>query len=160
LKKDDGSLIWKYAIKGASLKFENFGFDATGILCSPAVKDGLVAIGGRDGILYALDATNGNLKWSFDHGGSWVLATAMDQGTVFAASGSSTFVQAVDENTGKERWRFKSDKAVFSSIAVVRDMLYFGDYSGYLYALNNKNGKLLWRFPMGTRSLSSPVVAN
>jgi outer membrane protein assembly factor BamB len=49
LNKVNGSLVWKFAFKGASLSFANFGFDVSGILCSPATGDGIVAIGGRDG---------------------------------------------------------------------------------------------------------------
>jgi outer membrane protein assembly factor BamB len=41
------------------LSFANFGFDVSGILCSPATGDGIVAIGGRDGFLYAIDINSG-----------------------------------------------------------------------------------------------------
>ncbi|MEO6166397.1 MAG: PQQ-binding-like beta-propeller repeat protein, partial [Chitinophagales bacterium] len=160
LRSDDGSQQWKFTIKGADLKFENFGYDVSGILCSPAIGDGIVAIGGRDGFLYAIDLQTGKQKWNFDHEGSWVLSTAINNGKVFAASGSSAFVQEVEIATGKEQWRFNSSSAIFSSMALAGEMLYFGDYNGNVYGLNSKTGVEQWHFPMGTRTFSSPSVAN
>jgi hypothetical protein len=47
---------------------------------------------------------------------------------------------------------------VFSSLALTGELICFGDYSGNVYALNNKTGKEQWHFPMGTRTFSAPLV--
>jgi len=67
LSRADGTLKWKFATRGASLKIEDFGFDRTAIVSSPSVANGIVTFGGRDGFLYALDLATGKQKWAYDH---------------------------------------------------------------------------------------------
>jgi hypothetical protein len=59
--------------------------------------------------------------------------------------------------TGAEMWRFKTRGAVFSSLTLAGDAVSFTDFAGYLYAVNRLSGTEYWRFPMGQRSLSTPV---
>lgn len=160
IEKKSGTVRWKFATKGIANKFVDFGYDATAIVSSPSVGDGTVVFGARDGILYAVDEKTGKEKWRNDHNGSWVLGTGIKNRMVFASSGSSAFVQALDIDTGKEIWRFKSQKAVFSSLTLAGDMLYFDDYGGNVYALNNRTGVRAWRFPMGRRSFSAPLISD
>jgi eukaryotic-like serine/threonine-protein kinase len=158
VKKNDGSLNWKFETSGAGLRFEDAGYDQTSIICSPAVTDKAVYIGGRDGFLYALDLKTGKEIWKVSHGGSWVLAAAVDEEYVYASSGSSAFIQAVDINTGEEKWKFRTMGIVYASPILVEDVLYCSDYAGSLFALNKRTGEKIWSFPMGGRSFSTPIV--
>lgn len=158
LALETGTVQWKFATDGSNLNFADAGYDRTGILCSPAVKDGVVAIGGRDGFLYILEQQTGNLRHKISHNGSWVLNTAIDSGIVYTANGTASLVQAFDIATGKEKWRYRAYFMIFSALAVTGDMLYFGDRRGIMYGLNKANGKLQWRFPAGTRVFASPVI--
>ncbi|CAN5654430.1 hypothetical protein BH10BAC5_BH10BAC5_04090 [soil metagenome] len=159
VNKQTGTEEWKYSTDGASFDFESESNDRTSVMCSPAVKDGIVAIGGRDGFLYALDMNTGKQKWKVDHKGSWVLSTAINDGKVFVGTGSALFIQALDENTGIEIWKFKTFGAIFSSLCLANDMIYANDFVGNVYAIESSSGKGIWKFPMGTRSGSTPLVS-
>lgn len=158
VKKQSGALSWKFETKGASLKFEEVGYDQTSIICSPAVNERAVYVGGRDGFLYAIDLPTGKEIWKVSHDGSWILAAAVDQESVYISSGSAAMIQAVDINSGREKWRFKANGAVYASPILVGDVLYSADYGGNLFALDKKNGTLKWSFPMGLKVFSSPLV--
>ena len=161
LRLKDGSQLWKFATKGASNHFADVGNDTTSVLTSPSISEGVVSIGGRDGFIYGIDLATGVQKWRTTHdGSSWILSTAIKDQTLFIGSGSALIVQAADLKTGAEIWRYKTRGAVFSSLTLAGDVIYFSDFAGYLYAVNRTSGAEYWRFPMGQRSLSTPILGD
>ncbi|MDB5230792.1 MAG: hypothetical protein JWN76_1597 [Chitinophagaceae bacterium] len=160
LNKNSGEQLWRFATDGASIPFERDENDRTSIYCSPAISEGTVIIGGRDGFGYAIDLSSGKEKWRVNHNGSWVLGTGIKDGVAYFSSGSSYFVQAVDLNTGTEKWRFKTKGAVFSSVSITGDLLYFADIAGNIYGLNRITGNKIWMLPLGYRIFATPVVYN
>src|SRR4029079_1634940 len=155
-----GALRWRYETDGVQLKSGDFGFDRRSIQSSPAILDGTVVIGARDGFLYALDAASGAFKWKFDHKVSWVNASpALANGVVYVGSSDAHFVQAVDLATGAERWRATTGPAiVWSSAAITDRYVYYGDGVGRLHVADIATGKERATFRTGASILSSPVV--
>ncbi len=161
LRERDGSPLWKFATAGAARTFADDGNDTTAIFGSPTIAGAMVTVGGRDGFLYALDLASGRQVWRTTHdGSSWILSTAADGRTLYVGSGSASFVQAADLATGAEKWRFKTRGAVFSSLTLAGATLLFTDFSGTLYAVDKASGERQWQFPLGGRSLSTPIVAD
>lgn len=155
-----GRLVWRFDTEGHTLESARFGFDRRSIQSSPAVAGGRVFVGSRDGHLYAVDAATGKLAWRADHEMSWVNSSpAVTRGLVVAGSSDNHFVQAVDAATGRERWRFATDRLVWSSPAVAGGIVYVGDGAGTLYALDLATGTERWRYRAGRRIYSSPVPA-
>lgn len=164
LRARDGAPLWSFATDGAAHKFADADNDTTSVVASPTIVDSdagaIVAVGGRDGMLYALDLASGHLRWRLTHdGSSWMLATATDGRTLFVAGGSASIVQAVDAATGTERWRFKTHSAVFASLALAGDTLLASDFTGTLVALDSATGQRRWEFPLGGHALSTPLAA-
>ena len=56
-------------------------------------------------------------------------------------------------------WRFQTGNQVWSSPAVVGDVVYVGSSDGRLYALNASSGTDLWYYTTGSEVRSSPAVA-
>jgi outer membrane protein assembly factor BamB len=161
LNKKNGSLKWKFATKGAALKIEDFGFDRSAVVSSPSIVNGIVTVGCRDGFLYAIDIEKGTQLWENDHKISWVLSTpAVAGGNVFAGSSDAQFLQCVEQSTGKEVWRFKTNGPVWSSVAIAGSIAYFGSNDGNLFALDRVSGAERWRFKTNDRIFSSPVAAD
>ncbi len=162
VSKTTGKMVWQFKTDGASNTFESKNNDRTSIFCAPTVADGVVVTGGRDGIAYGIDLATGKEKWRDDHKGPWILSTAVKDGVAYIGCGSDLLVVARELQTGKELWRFKCPSAVFSSITVAGDMLYFNDihFSGNTHAVNSKTGIEQWKFPMGAKSFSTPIIAN
>ena len=163
LRERDGAPLWSFATDGAAHTFADAGNDTTSVVASPTIVadagGALVALGGRDGQLYALDLHTGALRWRLTHdGSSWMLATATDGRSLYVGGGSAAIVQAVDPATGAERWRATMRSAVFASLALAGDTLLASDFAGELVALDKTTGRRLWAFPLGGRALSTPLV--
>lgn len=67
---------------------------------------------------------------------------------------------AVDIETGKERWNFKTEGIVNSSPAIDNDVVYFGSCDEHFYGVNIKTGQQKWKFKTWDYIRSSPAVAN
>jgi len=154
-----GARRWRYDTEGATLNSGNYGFDRRSVQSSPAVANGTVYVGARDGFLYAIDAAAGTLRWRFDHKVSWVNSSpAVAEGVVFVGSSDGRFLQAVD-STGKELWRATTDNLVWSSPAVAGAVVYFGDGTGRLHAVDRRTGTERWAFRTASSVYSSPTVS-
>lgn len=155
---ETGRLRWRFDTLGRSLKSGDFGFDRKSVQSSPAVADGTVYVGGRDGFLYAVEAATGRQRWRLDHQVSWVITSpAVREGRVYAGSSDAHFFQAVDARTGREVWRLPTPASVWSSPAVAGGGVYVGDSGGTLHAVDAGTGRERWTFRAGAGIYSSPV---
>lgn len=159
LDEKTGQLRWKFGTEGTRIKTSEWGFDRNSILSSPAVAEGFVVFGGRDGFLYAVDEKTGEEKWRFDHNISWITGSpAVHQSTVYSGTSDGKFVQAVDLKTGKEKWRFTTPGIVWSSPMLCGPMVSFIDNIGNVFTLDAATGEERWRYTVPGRSFSSPVI--
>jgi polyvinyl alcohol dehydrogenase (cytochrome) len=107
------------------------------LAAQPIVKGDTVYVGSWDGFLYALSTADGSLRWKVDLGKTH--------------SGLCT----------------PDTAGITSAPAVTDDALYIGGGDEYLYALNPRNGQVIWKFRTGDNSetggaynWASPVVYN
>ena len=56
------------------------------VFSSPAVVDGVVYVGSRDGYVYALDALTGGARWSYETNGEVYSSPAVVEGVVYISS--------------------------------------------------------------------------
>jgi len=97
--------------------------------------------------------------WTFDMGESIESSAAIVNGAVYAAAMSGDLV-ALDLNTGKLKWRYKTGAEVGESSPAVADgVVYIGDLAGTVHAVNAADGKLIWTHKTGSEIKSSPVVS-
>jgi outer membrane protein assembly factor BamB len=54
-------------------------------------------------------------------------------------------VTAYNPRSGRRWWRFRTSGAVKGSVAVKDGKVFFGDYSGTMYAVRTTTGRLVWR---------------
>ena len=83
------------------------------------------------------------------------------------SGGNSTETSISASNVGqlKTKWTFTTGGDISARAAVVKDMAYFPDWGGNLWALNATNGKLIWSHQLSdyglaanTHSRTSPAV--
>lgn len=127
------------------------------VRAAPAVTDSTVYAVGHDDVLLALDASNGEVRWSDDIGGaSEISSPTVADGSVYVGSGDG--LHAFGAYGGGERWGFETDK-VNSTPAVEDGVVYFGSNDNSVYAVDAESGEEIWSFATGDRVLSSPAVA-
>lgn len=67
-------------------------------------------------------------------------------------------VVAIDPATGEARWRFKTTDVSSSGIlTTATDLLFTGSREGYFYALDARDGEMLWRTQLGGQGANGPM---
>lgn len=134
------------------------------ISTAPIAVGGHVYVAGLDGVVRALDAKNGKVKWSAYTGGPVRYPPSVANGRVFVGSADG-WVYCFDAAGGSLRWRFRaapvertipiygslsSTWPVGSGVLVEKDTVYaaagISTFDGtHVYALDAATGKLRWQ---------------
>ena len=120
------------------------------VISSPVFKDNVIYFGGDDGNVYAVDAATGRQIWKRATNGPVPATPAIADGKVFFATSDSSLYHVVDANSGKSVVRQQGKAYMFSSPAIVGDVVFIGVLNGTLEARDAKTGELLWDFQVGT----------
>lgn len=123
----------------------------------PAVVDGTVFVGNRNGDLYAVDAVTGEKQWQFDTGDSLLSAPAVAEGTVYVGNFDGTLF-AVDAASGDETWTFDAGGWVTPAPTVTDGVVYVGSSDNHLHAVEAATGNRLWSFEAREWVVSAPAV--
>jgi alcohol dehydrogenase (cytochrome c) len=68
-------------------------------------------------------------------------------------------VLALDPRTGEQKWEFKmSDVTDSGVLTTASDLLFTGGREGYFYALDARNGKMLWKATVGGQIAAGPMT--
>jgi outer membrane protein assembly factor BamB/predicted phosphodiesterase len=142
----DGKTLWTCKTGGA-------------VYSTPAAADGTVVVGSADGGIYCLDINSGKLIWKITTGSAVVGAAAIQNGIVYIGASDRRF-RAIDLKTGSVRWTFDGLKGfVETKPLVVGDLVIFGAWDTFLYALSAKDGTLQWKWSNGNPGvLLSPAA--
>jgi len=143
---DTGIVKWRYEVRTPWISKPEF---AQGRLFFTAATDQL----------YSLDAGSGEWIWSYK-GRSNAKATIMGSSSPIVADNrvivgmSNGYAVAVSLNEGKLVWQERLHTgAKFSDVdakpILSGGRLYLPSYDGALYALDPKNGKVIWKFDAG-----------
>lgn len=131
---------------------------------APVAAGGMVFLGGSDGIVRALDAASGEVRWTAYTGG-WVRFPPTISGGRALVGSDDGWVYALEAATGRLLWRFRaapverripvygalpSTWPVASGVLVEKDTAYFAaginDYDGtHVYAVDAATGKIRWQ---------------
>jgi outer membrane protein assembly factor BamB len=103
-------------------------------------------------------ASDLKLQWSLDAADIIESSAAILGGTVYVGTGKSELI-AVDLQSGKLKWSYKTKEAVGeSSPAVGGGMVFVGDLLGVFHAVNAVDGKGVWSYKTDGEIKSSPVI--
>jgi outer membrane protein assembly factor BamB len=151
-----GKEIWKFKTREQPVMHL-----LEGIQASPSIADGVLYFGARDGFFYALKAKTGDSLWSFSADNSWVLTTAaIIDSTVFFGTSDTYLLYALDAKTGRKKFSVKAKGYLYSSPAIARRTVYFGDFTGNFYALDLRSGKNMQTFSTEGRKIHAAEVLN
>jgi outer membrane protein assembly factor BamB len=171
----NGQLIWRFKTTNAHGDYDI----GSGVTISPVgangFKDGVAYVTSKDGVVYALDFTNGRVRWQFsmnrDYGSlDESLSTAALDG-VNLVLGCNSGIYDVNAVTGQKIWRYDTPGAgatdavteVISSPAIAgpagHEIVAYGDLNDYFRALSLATGRLLYQFQTASWIAPSPAVS-
>jgi len=160
LNATTGKLLWTYPTTGPSIGT---------VVSSPTVTRTLflgapyfvevVYFGSDDHNVYALNASNGDLVWSYTTGSAVDSSPTVVNGVVYVGSDDHN-VYALGASNGDLVWSYTTGSAVDSSPAVANGVVYIGSEDSQLYALTGVGNHLDWKAGACGSVESSPVVAN
>lgn len=115
------------------------------------------------GTVYAVDATTGELDWSFETDARIRSSPTVADGTLYIGDevrqGTSN-LYAIDITDGTEQWRFDVGAGIESSPTVAGDRVYVGGYDNVLYAVDTTDGSEVWSFETPDNIRASPLVVD
>jgi eukaryotic-like serine/threonine-protein kinase len=115
----------------------------------------------NNGMVIALDATSGALKWNFNTGTRIQTAPAIAGGTLFVAPVGKLY--AFNTSNGAVKWSKTIPGWTQSSPAVSGTTVVLGSNDGRLHAYDTNTGAVKWEYNTGawvTGWLSSPAIFN
>jgi alcohol dehydrogenase (cytochrome c) len=69
-------------------------------------------------------------------------------------------LRAIDPTTGERKWEFKYlSPSTAGLLTTASNIIFSGDNEGNLLALDSRNGKLLWRYQMGSNLHGTSAIS-
>jgi len=130
------------------------------ISSKPVFIDDKIIFGSRNGDLYAVSRTNGEIIWHMDLGKQKVYPSADTvRNRVIVASDDQCY--AIDSDDRNIKWTFTTnDGMIVSPPLVVDNTVFIGSSDTYIYAVNALDGKLIWKNNTGWGILSTPAYSD
>ena len=161
-----GTQQWKATLETSGKARGVFGLASASVPVAvygtPAVAEGLVYIGGYNGIVYAVNSDSGALRWVYPRQGSLqpiIGGLVVASGRVFFGN-SDGKIYALDAETGDKKWEFPTGDKLWSTPTVDGEILYIGSFDKKLYALNTIDGSKKWEFESEGAITATPIVYN
>jgi outer membrane protein assembly factor BamB len=157
VNNSDGSVRWRFPQRGAAHVEES------------GTANGVVTVISDDGqgrghfnVVYALNASNGQVLWRKQLQENSIDARLLNQGTLYLAYQSSLY--ALNASTGAITWHTKLQ--VFDSAfpvipltpTMVNGVLYFATFGQGVYAVNASDGSSKWRVQLSNVSYLQAIV--
>ncbi len=128
-----------YALNLNGSEYWSMAFNGT--ISSPAIAYGKVFAGSMDGRLYCINASSGDVLWTFDANGKIYSSPAVADGAVyFATNVPDGTVYALNAENGTLLWSYSMNPPegayynIMSSPFVYGGRMFIGADDGYLYA--------------------------
>lgn len=129
-----GAEVWKY--------------DSTqyGVWSAPVIANGVLYFGSLDHFLYALDPATGTFKGKIDLGGAIGATPLVVDTTLYVGTFENKFLAVSIFNPTEMKIvnTLVTEGWVWATPVLQDGVLYFGDLSGYLYALDANSWSLKW----------------
>jgi polyvinyl alcohol dehydrogenase (cytochrome) len=150
----------------------------------PNLLPGLVGFGQKSGVFWSLDPSSGQILWSTPVGpgstiGGIEWGTATDGERIYAAIANNLHGSyklapqgqtiswgswsAINARTGKIVWQTADpSKGAIDpgAMSVANGVVYAGSFSGLMYAMDARNGTILWSFDSGGSVVDGPAIAD
>ena len=142
---DEPKMLWKYEVK-------NGAFEAT-----PVIKDGICYVPDLDGVLHAIQLSDGKSKWTKKTNAfAFAASPALKDDRIFVGDIDGLFY--CYNLAGEEQWKFETQAEINSSACFYDGKVLFGSQDATLYCVDQNNGKLAWKIEVQDQIRCSPTV--
>ncbi|BBM84246.1 protein kinase domain-containing protein [Candidatus Uabimicrobium amorphum] len=126
---------------------------------SSVIYKGLILFAART-TCYALNSSNGEIKWTFDKADQDIWATPVAANDVVYFASKDAHIYALDIRTGQLIDKYNSHGGIDSSPIIENNTLYFGNGEKMFYALDVKGRKpkFKWKFLAKGAVQASPTI--
>ena len=145
LRANDGMLLWQAQVGD--------GGDGKVLL---AVNHDTIFAATEDGLLTALNTSNGKQKWQYRTNCQYN-ETLIAQSDALYIAGCNA-VSAFHSRIGKLLWHFQTDNVIEQHPLFNDGILYFGSSDHTIYAIRMSDGRLIWHNHTNDFSLSPSTV--
>lgn len=121
-----------------------------------------IYVSSSDGVVYALDAVYGDLKWKSEaFAGDRLWTTPVVDGDKIYVSSFDGCLYVLSAEDGQLLpWRFEAESGFASSPAVYDGLVFIGSFDHNLYALRAGSDEPVWKLAGGNWFWASPVVSD
>lgn len=125
----------------------------------PVVAEGLVVVGSLLHRVFALELTNGAVRWSVDVGSAVLHSCAIHSGRVVVATQGGMLL-GLNSTNGSLIWSYSGARKGYAAAPTVADgVVYIGSKDGRFHAVNVLDGSARWVFEIGGASDTGAVRA-
>lgn len=134
---------------------------------SPLFFEKRLYVTSLNGLLYALNAVNGDEIWKFETASEEIRkpirSSPATDGELIVFGCDDGNVYAVTRSAGLLRWKYKTGGSIFASPILLHGRVLVGSLDGKMYCLELKTGSLYWSFDtrsviFGTSSANDTLV--
>ncbi|MEP7372566.1 MAG: PQQ-binding-like beta-propeller repeat protein [Chitinophagaceae bacterium] len=143
-------------------------YTGAAVRSTPLISNSMIFFGSSKGDFFAIDKKNGQVKWKYYTGQAINSSAASQNQKIFFADNKQT-LYCLNQLTGKKIWDFSMGQKIdypwrfdyyYSSPVLYDDKLVVGSDDGYLYNLDQKDGKVNWKFKTKGLVRSTAAVFN
>jgi outer membrane protein assembly factor BamB len=107
-----------------------------GVKSSPAIAGDSLYVGGHDHNMYAINAIDGNLRWSFQAGEAiWAPPLVIKDRLIFGDGDGSLY--SLIRETGEPEWHLSLGSPIKVAPTLVNDLLIVRTVDGSVYAIGD-----------------------
>ncbi|HIN23381.1 MAG TPA: hypothetical protein EYM73_03245 [Dehalococcoidia bacterium] len=155
LSPSEDGFLYAYTAKNGNEFWSPFRTGGA-IWSTPAVDKGVAYFGSHDHKVYAVDLNNGDELWSFETAGVVAGKPLVFDGKVFAGSFDKSFY-ALSADDGSLAWTVEGENWFWAGAVTDGNTIFAPNMDGNIYAID-RNGRLLWKYNVGSPIVSSPVL--
>jgi outer membrane protein assembly factor BamB len=130
------------------------------VYSSPSAAGGLVYVGSVDSKVYAFNAADGAVRWTYKTGGGIYSTAVLGGGSTLYIGSTDGNVYALRSGSGEVAWVYPTKSSITATPAVANDLLYIGNEDGSVYALHAANGAPAWKFSNGGFKIASSAAVS
>jgi outer membrane protein assembly factor BamB len=156
LELGGGDLVWGGFPSDDEFTDELEPYDGAMFLgAGPLICDGLIYQGTRGGYLTAVDAVSGVVRWQRDLVGELNGTMVLTDEHILIGTTAEEIHLLERPTAGRPVWTFPMREDSLASAAVVDDVAYTSDKSGYVVAIELESGEARWERQLGSTTSSS-----